>query len=105
MDIDRVVGANAHTGATSEHLVLNVRPNVLVVLLVLESARVDKLTDPRRLVVVFLAAAHLVTSSLLDILGSLRPAVRLNVAVQDWVLLRNNAELRVGDGAIYAARS
>ena len=38
MDIDRIVRANAYTGATSEYLVLNVRPHVLVVLLVLESA-------------------------------------------------------------------
>ena len=54
---------------------------------------------------VLLAASHLVSTPLFDVLDLLRPAVYLNISVHNWVLLSDNAEVGVRDGTIDIART
>ena len=103
IDIDAIVVANTHLRSTSDDLVADVRPHILIILLILKPARVDKLTDPLSRIVVLFAASNLVSAPLLDLLDPLRPAVHFDVAVEKGVLPRHHAELRVGDWTVHFA--
>ena len=82
IDINAIVVADSHLRPTSDELVADVRPHILVILLILKPARVDKLTDPLGRIVVLFAASHLVSTPFLNLFDSLRPAVHLDVAVE-----------------------
>ena len=105
MEVHTVVISDAHVRAPLEALCPDIWPDINIIVAIFEVARLDEVGDPLRGVVVLLTASHLVTTPFFDVLDLLRPAVNLNISVHDWVLLSDNAELRVGDGTIDVARA
>lgn len=77
--------------------------HVLVVLLVLEVSRVDKVSDPFCLVVVLFASSDLAAMPCLHVLSFLSPTVNLDIAVQKRVIHCHHTEFRITYGPINVA--
>ena len=105
MEINTVEVPDAHVRTSLETLSSDIWSDINIIVAIFEVSRFDEVGDPFGGVVVLLAASHLVSMPLFNVLNLLRPAVYLNISVHNWVLLSDNTKLRIRDGTIDIARS
>ena len=84
---------NTNTRSPCYDLRVDVRADILVVILVLETSRVYKIFDPFGFIMVLFASTHLVAHLLFNILFSLSPTVHFDITMHYRVLFGDNAKL------------
>ena len=85
--------ANTNARSPCDDLRVDVRADILVVILVLETSRVYEIFDPFSFIMVLFATTHLIAHLLLNILFSLSPTVHFDISMHDRVLFGDNAKL------------
>lgn len=104
VEIDSVELADADL-ATLDALIRNIRPHILIVLLVFEATRIDGSRAPLSFVVILDSATNLIAPTLFHVLLALAPLEAFDLAEHHRVVHRLDIESGITDGTIHCARA